>query len=71
MWISGQWVARGNGWVWIEGHYSVQAAAPVYGPGYGPGPDVEVIASEAPPAELVETIPAAPGPDFFLSLIHI
>jgi hypothetical protein len=62
VWISGQWVARGNGWVWVEGHYSVQPPPP---PAYGPGPDVEIVANEAPPGELVETIPAAPGPDFF------
>jgi hypothetical protein len=61
VWISGQWVARGNGWIWVEGHYSVQAPPPAY----GPGPEVEIVANEAPPAELVETIPAAPGPNYF------
>ena len=65
VWISGQWVARGNGWVWVEGHYSVQAPPPAYAPAYAPGPEVEIVANEAPPAELVETIPAAPGPDYF------
>jgi hypothetical protein len=65
VWIAGQWVARGNGWVWIEGHYSYQ---PAYQPGPPPGApvgDVEVVASEAPPAPLFEAVPYAPGPDFF------
>jgi hypothetical protein len=62
VWIPGQWVARGNGWVWIEGHYTVQAPPP---PVYNTGPEVEIVANEAPPAAIVETIPAAPGPDFF------
>jgi hypothetical protein len=64
VWVSGQWVARGGGWVWVEGHYQTQAyvAAPP------PPPDqvqVEEYADEAPPAPYVETIPVAPGPDFF------
>jgi WXXGXW repeat (2 copies) len=62
VWVSGQWVARGNGWVWMEGHYTVSAPAPVY---YNTGPSAEVVANEAPPAEIVETIPVAPGPDSF------
>ena len=62
VWISGQWVSRGDGWVWIEGHYSTQ---PVVLQGPPPGPEVEVIANEAPPALINESAPPAPGPDFF------
>jgi hypothetical protein len=62
VWISGQWVARGGGWVWVEGHYQAQVvvAAPPAGP-----VQVDEYADEAPPAAYVETIPVAPGPDFF------
>jgi hypothetical protein len=60
-WIPGQWVARGSGWVWLEGHYAV-LAEPVAPP---PGQVVEVVASEEPPAPIVEAVPFAPGPDYF------
>jgi hypothetical protein len=60
-WISGQWVARGNGWVWIEGHYAVVTAPPPP----PPGQPVEIYATEAPPPDIVEVVPGAPGPDFF------
>jgi hypothetical protein len=60
-WIPGQWMQRRNGWVWIEGHYTVQAAPPPL----PPGQVAEVIASEEPPAEIVETVPISPGPDYF------
>ncbi len=59
-WIPGQWVARGNGWVWIEGHYAAQVPQQPR-----PGQVVEVIASEAPPAAIIENMPPAPGPEFF------
>jgi hypothetical protein len=62
MWVSGKWVARGNGWVWVEGHFDVPAPAPSY---YNSTPGGEVVANETPPAEIVETIPVAPGPDYF------
>jgi hypothetical protein len=56
VWISGQWVARGGGWVWAEGHYDVQA----------PQPEVVVeYADQAPPASIYESVPYAPGPDYF------
>ena len=57
-WVPGRWIERGNGWVWIEGHYAVVAAPP-------PGPQVEVVAEEEPPAAIVETVGIAPGPDYF------
>jgi hypothetical protein len=60
-WIPGQWIPRGNGYVWIEGHYIVQATPPPP----PPGQQVEVVASEAPPAPIYEAVPVAPGPDFF------
>jgi hypothetical protein len=59
VWISGQWIARGNGWVWMEGHYDVQMAAPP------PQQMVVEVADDAPPAAIYETVPYAPGPDFF------
>jgi WXXGXW repeat (2 copies) len=59
VWVPGQWVARGNGWVWVEGHYSSPLPPPP------PGAVTEVIASEEPPAPIVEAIPVAPGPDYF------
>jgi hypothetical protein len=59
VWIPGQWVARGGGWVWVEGHYVVQA------PPRPPGRQFEVVASEEPPVAITETIPVAPGPEFF------
>jgi hypothetical protein len=58
-WVPGQWVARGNGWVWIEGHYTPAAPPPPAGQPY------EVIASEPPPAPIVEAVPMAPGPEYF------
>jgi hypothetical protein len=61
VWVSGQWVARGNGWVWVEGHFAVQAAPPPPPPGV----EAEIVASEAPPAPIVETIGVAPGPEYF------
>jgi WXXGXW repeat (2 copies) len=61
VWIPGRWAPRGNGWVWVEGHYAVQAALPPPGPGM----QAEIVASEEPPEAIVETIPVAPGPDFF------
>ena len=60
-WIPGRWAERGNGWVWIEGRYAVATVPPPP----GPGQPVEVIASEEPPAPIVEAVPVAPGPDFF------
>jgi hypothetical protein len=58
IWISGQWVARGSGWVWVEGHYQAQMAPPA------PVAAVEM-ADVAPPAPIIETVPYAPGPDYF------
>ena len=60
-WIPGQWIARGNGWAWSEGHYAMLPEPPPP----PPGQQVEVIASEEPPAPIVEVEGVAPGPDFF------
>lgn len=60
-WIVGQWVARGNGWVWVEGHYAQISPPPP--PPYGQ--QFEMVASEEPPAPIVEVVPVAPGPYYF------
>jgi WXXGXW repeat (2 copies) len=59
VWIAGQWAPSGNGWVWVEGHFDVQQMPPP------PVETVEMVANEAPPAAIYESVPAAPGPDFF------
>jgi hypothetical protein len=60
-WVPGHWAERNGGWLWIEGRYVVQSAPPPY----PQGAQVEVVASEAPPAPILETMPYAPGPDYF------
>ncbi len=60
-WVPGQWMERNGGWVWREGHYVV-LSAPQYPPQGGP---VEVMAPEPPPGPIIETVPMAPGPEFF------
>jgi hypothetical protein len=56
-WIPGGWVERNGGWVWIDWHYTAVSAPQ--------GAQVEVVAPEAPPAAIIETVPVAPGPDYF------
>jgi hypothetical protein len=60
-WLPGYWIQRSGGWVWMEGHYVAQPA-PQNAP---PGAQVEVIAPEPPPVPIFETVPVAPGPDYF------
>lgn len=61
VWVPGAWIERHGGWVWAEGHFVVQAAPPP------PvmGQEVEVVASEEPPAPIEETVSVSPGPEYF------
>ncbi len=61
VWVPGAWIERHGGWVWVEGHFIVQAPPPPP----GPGREVEVVASEEPPAPIMETVPVSPGPEYF------
>ncbi len=61
VWVPGQWVVRNNLWVWAEGHYTPVLVPPPP----PPGQQVEVVAAEEPPADILESQPAAPGPDYF------
>jgi len=61
VWVPGQWIVRGGGYVWIEGHYAANVV--VAPPPPPPGPAIYVNA--APPAAIYENVPVAPGPDFF------
>jgi len=73
IWVEGHWDRRDRGYVWVEGYWSAPqpppyavSTPPPYGPPpYGPPPySGEVIVSDAPPAPIVETVYAAPGPDY-------
>jgi hypothetical protein len=61
VWVPGQWVPEGRRWVFVEGHYDVQAAPPP-----PPAPAYTAVAPGEPPALVPETIPAPPpGEDIF------
>jgi hypothetical protein len=55
VWINGHWDRNGPGWVWVDGRWDARPA-----PGYS-----EAYVEAAPPAPYVESIPTAPGPEFF------
>jgi WXXGXW repeat (2 copies) len=65
VWIEGHWDRRDRGWIWIEGQWQAPAPPPPVVMSTPPPYSGEVIiADSAPPPPMVETVYAAPGPDY-------
>jgi len=61
VWVEPRWVQEGSQWVFYEGHWTLPVAVTptaVYEPPPAPAPPV--VATIAPPAEIVEVRPAIP-----------
>jgi len=60
VWENARWAQRDGGWVFVEGHWRWPSQPQPQAVYYEPAPQVEMVATVAPPAPIVEVQPSMP-----------